>query len=207
MKTGRPLRKGPYVASIIVVVLTSLGCYMNTKEDQEHRRDAHALHIFNERLQGYVRVHHKAENSFNLPHLKPAGSIRKIQQRQRAMAEHIRALRKNAREGDLFTPEVSAYFERSLAAAYQTNSEGILATLVCISEDDQKLRPNDVYPATWEYNPMPPAILLHIPRLPRELEYRIVNTDLIVLDVEADMIVDILRNSITLLNRRASCND
>lgn len=207
MKPGRPLRKGPYVASVIVVVLTGLGCYMRTGEDQEQRRDAHALRLFNERVEGYVRLHHKAEDAFHLSHRKPTGSIRKIQQRQRAMAQHIRALRKNAREGDLFTPEASAYFERSLAAAYQTNSEEVLANLVCISEDDQKLQPNDVYPATWEYNPMPPTILLHLPRLPEELEYRIVNKDLIVLDVEADMVVDILRNSISLPTRRASCGD
>lgn len=207
MKTGKWLRKSPYVASVIIAVLTGLGCYMGSGENHEHRRDAHALHIFNDRVQDYVRLHHKAEDSFHLPHLKPTGSIRKIQQRQRAMAQHIRALRKNAREGDIFTPEVSAYFERSLAAAYQNNSEGILANLVCISQDDQRLRPNDVYPATWEYNPMPPTILLHVPRLPSELEYRIVNKDLIVLDVEADMVVDILRNAISLPTRRTSCDD
>ena len=54
---------------------------------------------------------------------------------------------------------------------------------------------------------MTPTILLHLPRLPQEVEYRIVNKDLIVLDVEADMVVDILRNSISLPTRRASCND
>ncbi len=201
------MHKVPYVFSIIFAVLTGLGCYMKTGEDQEQRRDAHALHTFNERVQGYVRVHHKVEGAFNLPHLKPTGSIKKIQQRQRAMARHIGELRRNAHEGDIFTPEVKAYFERALTAAYRTNSEGILANLVCISEEDRKLRPNDVYPATWEYNAMPPTILRHLPRLPEEVEYRIVNKDLIVLDVEADMVVDILRNSIALPTGRGSCDD
>lgn len=207
MKPGSLLRKVPYMICVIFAVLTGLGCYMRTGEEQEQRRDARALHLFNERVQGYVRLHHKAEDTFHLPHLKPTQSIRRIQQRQRAMAQHIRALRKNAREGDIFTPEVSAYFERSLAAAYQASPEGILANLICISQDDQRLRPNDIYPATWEYNPMPPTILLHLPRLPEEVEYRIVNRDLIVLDVEADMVVDMLRNSISLPTRRASCDD
>ena len=130
MKTGKWLHKGPYVASVIIAVLTGLGCYMGTGENQEHRRDAHALHIFNERVQGYVWLHHKAEDTLHLPHLKPTGSIRKIQQRQRTMARHIRELRRNAREGDIFTPEVSSYFGRALAAAYHENSEGILANLV-----------------------------------------------------------------------------
>lgn len=206
MKPGSPLRKGPYVVSIIIAVLTGLGCYMKTGEDQEQRRDAHAVHLFNERVEGYVRLHHKAEDTFHLHHLKPTGSIRKIQQRQRAMARHIGELRRNAREGDIFTPEVRSYFERALAAAYHENSEGILANLVCISEDDRKLRPNDVYPPTWEYNPMPPTVLLHLPRLPEELEYRIVNKDLIILDVEADMVVDILRSSISLPSGRTSCD-
>lgn len=206
MKAGIRLRQVPYVVSIIIAVLTGLGCYMNG-EDHDQKRDGRALRVFNERMQSYLRLHHKAEASFNLPHLKPTGSIRKIQQRQRAMAQHIRELRKTAREGDVFTPEVSAYFERSLAAAYGQNSEGILANLVCISDTELTLRPNDVYPATWEYNPMPPTILLHLPRLPKELEYRIVDKDLILLDVEADMVVDVLRNSISLPGRRASCDD
>ena len=124
------------------------------------------------------------------------------------MAQHIRELRASEHDGVIFTPEVEAYFTRALASAYQANSEGILASLACVSDVvEKKLAANDVYPETWNYNAMPSTILLYIPQLPAELDYRIVNRDLIIRDVEADVIVDVLRDVITLPTGSTVCDD
>ena len=40
--------------------------------------------------------------------------------------------------------------------------------------------------------PVLPCILEALPRLPEELEYRIIGTDLVLIDVHAGLIVDIL---------------
>jgi hypothetical protein len=196
-------------AVLYLALAAVLGCSVNKAQETDTSRDARALQDFNARVQNYIKVHRQAEQKFGLTvHLKSVRSANEIIKRQHAMAEHIGALRSKANEGDLFTHEIGAYFARQLDAAYQSNPEGISASLACVSEIvEQKLKPNDVYPETWDYNMMPPTMLLHIPRLPQELEYRIVNKDLIIRDVEANMIVDVMRNAITTLPEGAKCDD
>ena len=202
------MRKTLLLVWTMVIVLASLGSSLSKAQESEAATDAKALQIFNDRLQSYVKVHRQVEEKFNLPHMKPTRSIAKIQQRQHGMAQHIRELRASAHDGVIFIPEVKAYFTRALASAYQANSEGILASLACVSDVvEQKLAANDVYPETWDYNAMPPTILRHIPQLPAELEYRIVNRDLIIRDVEANVIVDVLRDVITLPAGSTVCDD
>ena len=204
----RLMRKALLLTWTIVIVLASLGCIVNNAQEPNAAADAKALQIFNDRVQSYIKIHRQVEETFNLPHMEPTHSIAKIQQRQRGMAKRIRELRANAHDGNIFTPEVKAYFTRSLASAYQANSESILSSLACVSDVvQQRLAANDVYPETWNYNAMPPTILLHIPQLPAELDYRIVNRDLIIRDVEADVIVDVLRDVISLPTRSAVCDD
>jgi hypothetical protein len=45
---------------------------------------------------------------------------------------------------------------------------------------------------------MPPDLLAVFPRLPSELDYRFVHRDLVLWDVRADLIVDVLRDAIPL---------
>jgi hypothetical protein len=121
-----------------------------------------------------------------------------ILQRQQAIAERIGRLRRKANEGDLFTPEIRTYFARELDSAYLTNPQGISTSLECVPTlVAQKLKPNDVYPDVLDYGFVPPTMLLHVPELPPELEYRIVNKDLLIRDVEANMVVDVMHNAIT----------
>jgi hypothetical protein len=196
-------------AGLCLALAAVLGCSVNKAAETDTSKDARALEDFNARIENYIKVHRQAEEKFGLTvHLKAVRSADAIIKRQHAMAEHIGSLRKKAHEGEVFTPEIAAYFHHRLDAAYQSNPDGVSASLACVSEIvEQKLKPNDVYPETWDYNMMPPTMLLHIPRLPQELEYRIVNKDLIIRDVEANMIVDVMRNAITTLPEGAQCDD
>ena len=49
---------------------------------------------------------------------------------------------------------------------------------------------NATYPKGASLATMPPNVLEVLPRLPDGLEYRIVNTHLILWDVDADIVVD-----------------
>jgi hypothetical protein len=208
MKRQSARKQAALLVLAVTFVLTAPGCRVNKDRDTQTAVDARALQSFNDRVQAYITVHRQAEGKFKLIHIKATQSGSEIVRRQRAMAEHVGVLRKKAKEGDLFTPEISAYFERSLSSANQSNAEGISASLACVSTlVEQKMQPNESYPEAWDYNMMPPTILLHIPRLPPELEYRIVNKDLIIRDVEANLVVDVMRNAITSIPEGAKCDD
>ena len=58
------------------------------------------------------------------------------------------------------------------------------------------LKVNSAYPATLPRQSTPPTLLLNLPRLPKELEYRIVGRDLALHDTVTNLIVDFIPNAI-----------
>ena len=59
-----------------------------------------------------------------------------------------------------------------------------------------RLRVNDTYPDTLPATTVPPALLLTLPQLPKEVAYRIVGRELVLQDVEANLIVDFVHEAL-----------
>lgn len=191
---------------LVLLILFVFALAGSAKFGNQSVRDAQALQDFRTRIEQYINIHHRAD--VKVPHIKPTPSAQKIIDRRRAFAAEIIKQRGAAKEGNIFTPEIDAYFDRLIHSAYQANTRGINATLECLNAIDEKeLKPHDPYPEGAELTPMPPTILLHVPELPPELEYRVVNKDLVLRDREANLIVDILRNAITTPPGRKLCDD
>jgi hypothetical protein len=57
-----------------------------------------------------------------------------------------------------------------------------------------RIRINDPYPEGAPLATMPPEILLRLPVLPEELEYRFLGRHLILRDVDANVILDFVYN-------------
>ncbi len=190
------------------LVVAASACRKEVAQETSTQSDARAMQDFNARIEKYVTIHHQVEAKFKIVHIKATHSGADIVKRQHLMADRIRAARGDAKESDIFTPEIAAYFRRAIDSAYLANTEGISASLACVSPlVEAGIKANDIYPEAADYTIMPPTILLHVPRLPRELEYRIVDRDLIIRDVEANLVVDIMRNAIKSLPEGASCDD
>jgi hypothetical protein len=118
---------------------------------------------------------------------------------RQALADLLRAVRPEAAEGELFTPDVAAVFRvriaHSLLATRRTAAE-----LLDGGEQEQwgPLAPpvvNGDFDWRWR-NVMWPSILFALPSLPEDLEYRFVDADLILVDVNANLVVDILRDAL-----------
>jgi hypothetical protein len=58
------------------------------------------------------------------------------------------------------------------------------------------LKVNGTYPQGVPLQSTPPTVLLHLPRLPKELEYRIVGHDFALHDTVTNLIVDFIPNAI-----------
>lgn len=190
----------------VLLILSGFVLAGSAKSRSQSDRDAQALQDFHNRIEQYMTIHHRADGK--VPHIKPTQSAQKIIDRRHAFAAEIIKERGTAKEGNIFTSEIDAYFDRLIHSAYQANTRGINATLECLNSIEEKeLKPLDPYPEGAELTPMPPTILLHVPGLPPELEYRVVNKDLLLRDREANLIVDILRNAITPPLGRKLCDD
>ena len=107
----------------------------------------------------------------------------------------IRDARPHARAGDIFTARVAAAFRHIVAATardQRVDPEEIVRELR--ADREPGARPPMVNgPYDWRLGAwMWPALLQALPPLPPELQYRIVDDDLVLIDLRASLVVDIL---------------
>ena len=123
---------------------------------------------------------------------KPTKDTEKLVDKEEGMRKTIQAARANAKQGDIFSPQIAAYFRHQIAATLDgPQRERILISLRHAEPlNSIPLHVNEKYPEGIPLQSTPPSLLLHLPRLPKELEYRIVGRDLVLHDIAANIIVD-----------------
>jgi len=152
--------------------------------------DAVIVGDFDKQVKDYVRLHKKAEAG--LPPSKPTDSPHTINDRRRMLASRIQTARQPAKQGDLFSPQVAELYKRLIAIAYQAAGPARVGASLRHDEPvhEVKLQVNAVYPETVPLQSTPPSVLMNLPSLPPELDYRIVGRDLVLRDTVANIIVD-----------------
>jgi hypothetical protein len=119
---------------------------------------------------------------------------------QRARTELANALRSEraaALPGNIFTPGVAEFFRQQIATTFHEDEY----QLSIYREDPTTGIPIEL-PAAEVNGILPwgvgerlwPSLMMRLPALPDELEYRIVGHDLVLLDVSIDLVVDIVAN-------------
>ena len=176
-----------YLSCLIVLVFTASGF---ASSPQQSPKDARTTRVFADRVEQYVKMQKDLESSTK-------GSDQ-IADRQQALAARIAAARSGARQGDIFTHEVSEQFEKIIRNAFK-GPEG-RAMRTTIHEDGSVgsivLHVNDVYPEGISRTTMPPTLLREFPDLPKDLAYRIIGRALVLQDLKTNLIVDYIRNAL-----------
>ena len=150
---------------------------------------------FENRVSEYAKLH-KAIDA-KMPALKPTDSSEKITQHQHELAEQIRNARQGAKQGDIFTPHIHAEFRRLIAIAMQGQGAARINTSLRSAEPVRlRLRINDGYPASVPLQSTPPSLLMNLPKLPDEIEYRVVGNSLVLCDAHANLIIDFVAGAI-----------
>ena len=159
-------------------------------------RDSVIIKDFESRVTDYVKLSKKAASGPAAP--KQTESAAKLKEYQLALAAKIRAARPQARQGDIFTPQIAKVFQRLIAAPFGGPKGETLRASLRHAEPVKplNLQVNDSYPEGVPLQSTPPSLLLDLPKLPPELEYRIVGRDLVLRDVKANLIVDFINNVI-----------
>lgn len=152
--------------------------------------DAVIVGDFDKQVKEYVKLHRKAEAG--LPRMKPTDSPHNINERRRLLASRIQTARQQAKQGDLFSAQVSELYKRLIVMAYQASGPAKVGASLRHDEPvrEIKLQVNAVYPETVPLQTTPPSILTNLPPLPPELDYRIVGRYLVLRDTAANIIVD-----------------
>jgi hypothetical protein len=159
--------------------------------------DAKALATMIERVNQYVDLHKRLETS--LPKLPKDATPEQIDQNQRALAKLVQADRRNAKPGDIFTPEAQAVIKRLLATVFGGHGGRQLKDSIMDENPVGRantLTVNSRYPDTVPLTTVPPQVLQTLPKLTEDLEYRFIGDNLILLDGHAHIIADFVKDAI-----------
>lgn len=152
--------------------------------------DSVTVSIFQDRVADYVALHRQSVEWLSLKGIDPDSSDGATF--RQALVDAIRLARRHAQPGDLFNaaiaPRILRLLQTDLAAREPTERRAIFAEVPRVLA----LRVNDPYPAGEPIATMPPGLLLLLPPLPPEIQYRFLGRTLILLDVDANLVVDVL---------------
>jgi chorismate mutase len=177
-------------------ILLALLSWSSPAGGQIKANDAQMVKDFESRISAYMELHNKEAGA-----KKSTDSAEKLAQQHEEISKKIRAARADAKQGNIFSPEIADYFRRQIAATLAGHDGSKIKTSLHHAEPVQgiNVQVNGKYPEKIPLQSTPPTLLLNLPRLPRELQYRIVNRDLLLYDPGADLIVDLIPDAIPTL--------
>lgn len=158
-------------------------------------QDAKALATMNDRLKAYLDIHKKLEAG--LPPLPKDPTPQQIDANQRLFEKKMQDARKNAKAGEIFTPDAQPVIKRLLAAVFAAEEgKQLMKSIMDEYPAGLKLRVNGRYPDAVPVSTVPPEILQTLPSLPEDLEYRFIGRHMILLDTHAHVIADLIENAL-----------
>jgi len=154
---------------------------------------------FHDRVGKYLAIQKKALGSVHSIPKQNADSAL-IVKHEKEVADAIRALRPNAMPGEIFTPWLRGVIAAAVKQQVQ-GTHGTDAKAAILGDGNPKgletpvpvtIKVNGNYPEKAPFSTVPPSVLLALPALPKEMEYRFIGHDLILRDTKANIVVDIL---------------
>jgi len=193
MTTKRRLKyllKTVMLGMFLATAGAALGTGQAAVSPSKEAKNAVGFNEFLHRVQAYVDLRKSIDSS--LPALKPTDQPEKIANHQQALAQRIREARRRARRGDMFSEEARKAFGRTVREELGGPHGHSARTTIRQGEPLKTihLHVNEPYPDGVPYTTLPPTLLLKFPKLPDQVAYRIVVRDLILLDVEANLVID-----------------
>jgi hypothetical protein len=184
---------------VAVLLIMAAGAWLRETAAQAAADGAKEFQVA---VQKYIDIQKKAVNS--VPALgNSVTDAALIAQHEKRVADAIRALRPHAKQGEIFTPSAKKMI-MSIVKQHTSGKEGAAARAVILGEGNPKspeesavpinLAVNAPYPTSAPLSTMPPSVLMALPTLPKELEFRFVGRTLILRDAQANMIVDLIPN-------------
>lgn len=151
---------------------------------------------FTKRVDDYVVLRNKLADSVGP--LNPESSQNEIAARSTKLANAIIAARQSAKQGDILTPEAASIIAQLIKQEYDRRPARILEARGDAQEELPDFTPavNQIYPTGYPLATFPASLLPMLPRLPKELEYRIVSKYLILRDIEANVTVDVMPHAV-----------
>ena len=137
---------------------------------------------FQARIAQYMALRRQAEERAPGPRVSRARA--EIDGAADALAEAIRRARPHSAPGDIFAAGIAADFRQIIQTVVREKPLGV-------NLPDAHLTVNGRF--DWNLDAvMPPFLIQALPPLPPELQYRLVGCDLVLVDIAAGLVIDLL---------------
>lgn len=154
-----------------------------------------AIENFENQVKDYVKLRNKVRE--NAPKLSKDATPEQIHAYRTALEDSLRNARKSARRGDLFKPDIMSFIRRTLKKEFQGRDRKEIRDIVFETElQGVVLRVNYPYADSAEQSEMPATLLVKLPQLPKEVRYRFVGRNMILVDRESNVILDFMPDAL-----------
>jgi hypothetical protein len=150
-----------------------------------------AAAAFKKRLDDYLKM--RSAITAKIPDVSQTHDPNKISAREKALGEAISAARMTAKPGDVFgdiSPTITKIVAKDWASRSAADRKAIFKEL----RAGVQVTINRPYPTTLPLLTVPSNLLVNLPTLPDDLEYRIADRHLLLRDRDANLVIDILYN-------------
>jgi hypothetical protein len=157
------------------------------------KSDEGAVKEFQNRIDNYLAAKKKKDIA-----KKPTDSPSKLAQQKQQTAEKTKEARPEAQRGDIFTHPVAAYFKQQIETTLHGPEGSRVRASLRHAEPlpDVHLQVNAKYPKNLPLQSTPPTLLKNLPPLPKELQYRIVGSALVLYDMSSGLVVDFIPGAV-----------
>jgi hypothetical protein len=157
--------------------------------------DKAALQLFEKQVNDYVELRKKVRAS--APKLSKDSTPEQINTYRTVLEESMRTARAGAKRGELFRPDTADYIRRTLKTEFQGKDRRELRDTIFETETQGVvLRVNYPYAQSAELSEMPATLLAKLPQLPKELRYRFVGRNMLLVDRESNVIIDYMPDAL-----------
>lgn len=165
-------------------------------QDTLSAKDKRIVAAFEGRVKEYVKLRERIEGQ--LPKLSKEATPEQIDAHKTTFQERVRAARARARQGQLFRPDIVNFIRATIKDEFKGQDRQELRKNVLVEAENKAvpLRINYPYPESQEFLEMPPTLLLRLPQLPKQVRYRFVGRNMLLVDRENGLILDYMTNAL-----------
>lgn len=179
----------------ILVVILALSGIAVAAQSVFTPQDKTVIADFENRVKEYSSLRERVEGQ--LPKLPKKATPEQIEVHKTALLKAVQAARAGAKQGEIFTPAASRLIRGIIKAEFKGRERAELRKNVFEGETKGVVtRVNFAYPESKELLEMPPSLLLALPQLPKQVRYRFVGTNLLLVDRENNVILDYMTNAL-----------
>jgi hypothetical protein len=152
--------------------------------------------VFEKRVKQYADLRDRVAGK--LPKPSDDATPEQIEVYKKSFQERVRNARAGAKHGDVFIPQAAEFIRAIVKDEFKGRERAELRDTV-LREADTKavpLRVNYPYPETQELLEMPATLLLRLPQLPKQIRYRFVGNNLLLVDRENGLIIDYMTKAL-----------